>query len=47
VAVTGSWLSIHTATTAAALTLVGLLASHMHDLGRVAEYRQTLTRRKG
>ncbi|MCG2624535.1 ABC transporter ATP-binding protein/permease [Arthrobacter sp. I2-34] len=41
VAATGSWLSIHTATTAAALTLVGLLAHHVNDLGRVAEFRQT------
>jgi hypothetical protein len=41
VAATGSWLSIHTATTAAALTLVGLVASHVNELGRVAEYRQT------
>jgi hypothetical protein len=46
VAATGSWLSIHTATTAAALTLVGLLASHVHDLGRVAEYRQTFNAAK-
>ncbi|MFD1210945.1 ABC transporter transmembrane domain-containing protein [Arthrobacter sp. GCM10027362] len=46
VAATGSWLSIHTATTAAALTLVGLLASHVNDLGRVAEYRQTFNAAK-
>ncbi len=41
VAATGSWLSIPTAITAAALTLVGLLAHHVNDLGRVAELRQT------
>jgi ABC-type multidrug transport system fused ATPase/permease subunit len=41
VAATGSWLSIPTAITAAALTLVGLLAHHVNELGRVAELRQT------
>jgi hypothetical protein len=46
VAATGSWLSIHTATTAAALTLIGLLASHVTDLGRVAEYRQSFNAAK-
>ncbi|MET3920324.1 ABC-type multidrug transport system fused ATPase/permease subunit [Arthrobacter sp. UYEF20] len=46
VAATGSWLSIHTATTAAALTLVGLLAHHVNDLGRAAEYRQTFNAAK-
>lgn len=46
VAATGSWLSISRATIAAALALVGLLASPLHDLGRVAEYRQTFNAAK-
>lgn len=41
VAATGSLLSIRTATIAAVLTVLGMLASHVHDLGRVAEYRQS------
>jgi ABC-type multidrug transport system fused ATPase/permease subunit len=41
VAATGSLLSIPTATIAAVLTVIGMLASHVHDLGRVAEYRQS------
>ena len=41
VAATGSFLSVRTATIAAALSVVGLLSSHVNDLGRVAEYRQT------
>jgi ABC-type multidrug transport system fused ATPase/permease subunit len=41
VAATGSSLSVRTATIAAALSVVGLLASHVNDLGRVAEYRQS------
>jgi ABC-type multidrug transport system fused ATPase/permease subunit len=46
VAATGSWLSIDTATIAAALTLVSLLASPVSDFGRVAEYRQTFNAAK-
>jgi ABC-type multidrug transport system fused ATPase/permease subunit len=46
VAATGSWLSINTATIAAALTLVGLLAAPVNDFGRVAEYRQTFNAAK-
>lgn len=46
VAATGAWLSINTATIAAALTLVGLLASPVNDFGRVAEYRQTFNAAK-
>jgi ABC-type multidrug transport system fused ATPase/permease subunit len=46
VAATGSWLSIHTATIAAALSVVGLLASHVNEFGRVAEYRQTFNAAK-
>jgi ABC-type multidrug transport system fused ATPase/permease subunit len=41
VAATGSSLSVPTATIAAALSVVGLLSSHVNELGRVAEYRQT------
>ncbi|MFF2318204.1 ABC transporter transmembrane domain-containing protein [Arthrobacter sp. NPDC058097] len=46
VAATGSWLSIHTATIGAALSVVGLLATHVNDFGRVAEYRQTFNAAK-
>ena len=46
VAATGSWLSISTATIAGALSVVGLLASHVNDFGRVAEYRQTFNAAK-
>jgi ABC-type multidrug transport system fused ATPase/permease subunit len=46
VAATGSWLSIHTATIGAALSGVGLLATHVNDFGRVAEYRQTFNAAK-
>jgi len=46
VAATGSWLSVHTATIAAALSVVGLLATHVNDFGRVAEYRQTFNAAK-
>jgi ABC-type multidrug transport system fused ATPase/permease subunit len=41
VAATGASLSVRTSTIAAALSVVGLLSSHVNDLGRVAEYRQT------
>ncbi|MDI3211316.1 ABC transporter ATP-binding protein [Arthrobacter sp. AL12] len=46
VAATGSWLSINGGTIAAALALVGLLASPVNDFGRVAEYRQTFNAAK-
>lgn len=46
VAATGSWLSISTATIAGALSVVGLLASHVNDFGRVAEYRQSFNAAK-
>jgi len=36
--------AVHNQTRLAAV--MGLLASHVHDLGRVAEYRQTLKRGK-
>jgi ABC-type multidrug transport system fused ATPase/permease subunit len=40
VAAAGAWLGIDTATIAAALTVVGMLAAPVSDLGRVVEYRQ-------
>jgi ABC-type multidrug transport system fused ATPase/permease subunit len=40
VAGTGAWLGIDAATIAAALTVVGVIAAPVNDLGRVVEYRQ-------
>jgi ABC-type multidrug transport system fused ATPase/permease subunit len=40
VAAAGAWSGIDTATLAAALTVVGMLAAPVSDLGRVVEYRQ-------
>jgi ABC-type multidrug transport system fused ATPase/permease subunit len=40
VAGSGAWLGIDAATIAAALTVVGVIAAPVNDLGRVVEYRQ-------
>jgi ABC-type multidrug transport system fused ATPase/permease subunit len=40
VATVGVWQGIPTATIAAGMTIVGMIASHVTDLGRVVEYRQ-------